>query len=397
MQACRSAPPTGAAALSDNPLAPPAAGPPRRPPNLSGARSDRALIRSWLALKPSPHTQRAYARAVQDFRDWSGPTPLAAVTVTLLQAWRAQPHAGTGTTAAIPRLTPSTAYTVQVRATRSAVGGPWTEATATTGAQPQLRVARTQRSGATVRSGPGTRYARVGFLGQVLGGTPPWQDILGQDAATPAWWQIQYSALVKGWVRASEAETQGSLTALPVTWTLQAVRGLAVAAHGATGLRVTWRAPAGGPAPAGYDVQYRRRGARSWANRAHTGTGTQAALSGLTAATTYEVRVRATRGTADGPWASARGATARAASTATRPQLSLKSTTTLGLNVRSGPGTSHGRVGFIAGGSTTRYAITGKNAATATRWQIQYSAAVKGWVHADYVQTHGSTTNVPIR
>ena len=83
-------PPTGAAALSDNPLAPPAAGPPPRPPNLSGARSDRALIRSWLALKPSPHTQRAYARAVQDFRAWSGPTPLAAVTVTLLQAWRAQ-------------------------------------------------------------------------------------------------------------------------------------------------------------------------------------------------------------------------------------------------------------------------------------------------------------------
>ena len=83
-------PPAGAAALSDNPLAPPAAGPPPlRPPNLSGARSDPALIRSWLALKPSPHTQRAYARAVQDFLAWSGPTSLAAVTVTLLQAWRA--------------------------------------------------------------------------------------------------------------------------------------------------------------------------------------------------------------------------------------------------------------------------------------------------------------------
>ena len=107
----------------------------------------------------------------------------------------------------------------------------------------------------------------------------------------------------------------------------------------------------------------------------------------------YDVRVRATRGTADGPWAEARGVTARAATTATRPQLSLKATTTLGLNVRSGPGTSHGRVGFIAGGSTTRYAIVGKNAATATWWQIQYSAAVKGWV---YVQTHGSTARVAV-
>ena len=82
--------PAGAAALPPNPLAPPAAGPPPlRAPNLSGARSDRALIRSWLALKPSPHTQRAYARAVQDFLAWSDSTPLAAVTVTRLQAWRA--------------------------------------------------------------------------------------------------------------------------------------------------------------------------------------------------------------------------------------------------------------------------------------------------------------------
>ena len=75
--------------------------PPLRPPNLSGARSDPALIRSWLALKPSPHTQRAYARAVQDFLAWSGPTSLAAVTVTLLQAWRAHPW--TFCTGAFPR------------------------------------------------------------------------------------------------------------------------------------------------------------------------------------------------------------------------------------------------------------------------------------------------------
>ncbi len=327
----------------------------------------------------------------------SGPAPTGYAVQyrrSAVTRWETHAHAGAGTTATIPDLTPSAAYTVQVRATQGAVGGPWQTTTATTGAQPQLRVARTQRRGATVRAGPGTSHARVGFLGQVLGGTPPWHDILGQDAATAGWWQIRYSASVKGWVRASETETQGSLTALPVTWTLQAVRGLAVAANGATGLTARWQAPANGPTPAGYDVQYRRRGARSWSSATHTGTGAQAALSGLTARTTYDVRVRATRGTADGPWAEARGATARAATTG--PQLSLKSTTTLGLNVRSGPGTSHGRVGSIAGGSTTRYALVGKNAATATWWQIQYSATVKGWVHADYVQTHGNTANVQV-
>ena len=63
------------------------------------------------------------------------------------------------------------------------------------------------------------------------------------------------------------------------------------------------------------------------------------------------------------------------------PQLSLRTTTTLGLNVRSGPGTGHGKVGFIAGGSTAKYDILGKDAATATWYQIRYSPTVVGWVH----------------
>ncbi len=58
-------------------------------PNVSGAATDAALVRSWLRLKPSPHTRRAYARAVTDFQIWSGGTPLAAVTVVHLQDWQA--------------------------------------------------------------------------------------------------------------------------------------------------------------------------------------------------------------------------------------------------------------------------------------------------------------------
>ena len=62
----------------------------------------------------------------------------------------------------------------------------------------------------------------------------------------------------------------------------------------------------------------------------------------------------------------------------TPPQLSLLATTTQNLNVRSGPGTSHDIVGTITGGSTTRYDILGKNAATATWWQIRFSSTVTG-------------------
>lgn len=79
------------------------------------------------------------------------------------------------------------------------------------------------------------------------------------------------------------------------------------------------------------------------------------------------------------------------------PQLSLKVSTTLGLNVRSGPGTAHAKVGFIPGGSSTKYDILAKNVATATWYQIRFSASVTGWVHANYVQTHGSLVGLPVR
>ena len=79
------------------------------------------------------------------------------------------------------------------------------------------------------------------------------------------------------------------------------------------------------------------------------------------------------------------------------PQLSLLATTTYNLNVRSGPGTSHSKVGFIPGGSTTRYDILGKDAATPVWWQIWFSATATGWVHGNYVQTHGDVGGVPVR
>ena len=79
------------------------------------------------------------------------------------------------------------------------------------------------------------------------------------------------------------------------------------------------------------------------------------------------------------------------------PQLSLKSTTTYNLNVRAKADATSAKLGFIPGGSSTKYDILAKNAATATWYRIRFSASVTGWVHANYVQTHGSLVGLPIR
>ena len=79
------------------------------------------------------------------------------------------------------------------------------------------------------------------------------------------------------------------------------------------------------------------------------------------------------------------------------PQLSLKGTTTYNLNARAKPDAASAKLGFIPGGSTTRYDLLAKNAATATWYRIRFSASVTGWVHANYVRTHGSLVGLPIR
>ena len=161
---------------------------------------------------------------------------------------------------------------------------------------PQLSLKPSATYNLNVRSGPGTVHGRVGFL---RGGSTTRYHILGKNAATAAWYQIQFSPTVTGWVHKDYVQTHGNLSGLAVTWN--------------------------------------------------------------------------------------------------PPQLSLKATTTYNLNVRSGPGTSHGKVGFIPGGSTTRYDILGKDAATPVWWQIWFSSSVIGWVHGNYVQTHGDVGGVPVR
>ena len=75
------------------------------------------------------------------------------------------------------------------------------------------------------------------------------------------------------------------------------------------GLRVTWTAPVmtGKPGLTGYQVGYKLSTASTWTAHSHSGTGTTARITGLTAGATYNVRVQAANNEGTGDWVSASG------------------------------------------------------------------------------------------
>ena len=78
----------------------------------------------------------------------------------------------------------------------------------------------------------------------------------------------------------------------------------------ATSLSVSWDAPAndGRPAIDSYDVQYRVGSSGPWTDVPQDVTGTTATITGLTAATDYQVRVRAVNAEGDSGWSDPPGA-----------------------------------------------------------------------------------------
>ena len=252
---------------------------------------------------------------------------------------------------------------------------------------PQLSLKVTTTDGLNVRSGPGTSH---NIVASIAGGSTDRYGILGKDAATAVWYRIQFSEMVSGWVHADHVQTHGELSHLPIVGTAPTEIGnLTIAVNGSTSLYIAWQTPTGTGDATHYDVQYKIKGAAAWISHTHTGTVTGAVLLGLTPNSAYQVQVRGTNAAGSGPWASAQAST-----DAARPQLRLLAATTDGLNVRSGPSTDHVIVASIAGGSTTRYDILGKDAATATWYQIRFSDTVTGWVHSGYVQTDGDLTEL---
>ncbi len=233
---------------------------------------------------------------------------------------------------------------------------------------PQLSLRPTTTLGLNVRAKPDAAADQVGFI---RGGSADRYDILGKDADTATWWQIRYSPAVVGWVHGGYVRTHGSLAGLTVTSVPQlslgatATNGLTVRSgpgttHGQVGLIAAGSADR-------YDILGKDADTATW----------------------YQIRFdTGVAGWVDRDEVRTHGDLTGLGVTAV-PQLSLKASTTDGLRVRSGPGTTHSQVASIAGGSTTKYDILGKDADTATWYQIRFSGSLDGWVHGDYVQFHG--------
>ena len=245
---------------------------------------------------------------------------------------------------------------------------------------PRLSLKATTTANLNVRSGPGTSHSLVGTI---AGGSTTRYNILGKDAATATWYQIQFSSSITGWVHGNYVQTHGNLSGLTVTW--NPTPQLSLKATTTANLNVR-----SGPGTAHGKVGFITGGSTTRYNI----LGKDAAT-----ATWYQIQFSATvTGWVHGNYVQTHGNLSGLTVTWNpTPQLSLKASTTFGLNVRSGAGTSHGKVGTIPGGSTTRYDILGKDAATPTWWQIRFSSTVTGWVHGNYVQTHGDVSGVPIR
>ena len=96
-----------------------------------------------------------------------------------------------------------------------------------------------------------------------------------------------------------------------------------------TSLDVRWTAPTGGPAVTGYELRYREHLGGAWTEWPHSGTGTEATITGLKVNTAYEVDVRAVYGEARSAWVRVPGTVRTGAPEAARIR---------GVTVVSGPG-----------------------------------------------------------
>ncbi len=240
--------------------------------------------------------------------------------------WQSHAHSGAGTSASIRSLTSSTTYRVQVRALNGEGNSGWLgPVSGVTGAPNRAPVYADSTKTLTV-----PENTPVGTnVGSPLTAVDPEGETLSYsleataddahfavDAGSGQLWvkeALNYEEKSSHSVTVTAEDTSGQTGSITVTINVGDLKELPgaprdlKAAASVNRLTVSWTAPAG---PAGaaalpitrYDLQYRRSTVSGWTSHSHADATTTAAITGLTARATYNVRVRAWNADGAGPY-----------------------------------------------------------------------------------------------
>ena len=286
------------------------------PPILDDVSSDR-MTATWTApdstIFPVTDYDLQYRAAGEaDFQDWD--------------------QTGTATQTTIHGLQADTTYQVRVRAASEIGTGDWSEASAATTTDAMPRFAEGDNATREIAENTPADQA-VGAPLTATGGSGTLRYSLeGADAAAFSIDGTTGQVTTRGGVDYDfETQPRYGLTAVasdPAGGTARiavivivtdvdeppGVPGTPAATSTAsTNVTVRWTAPVNtGPPIQDYDVEYREFGG-DFVDAAYDGTATSFRIAGLTRATRYQVRVRATNAEGTGPW-SARGSVRTAGS-----------------------------------------------------------------------------------
>ena len=157
---------------------------------------------------------------------------------------------------------------------------------------------------------------------------------------------------------------------------------LAKVTGSSTTLTATWTKPDldGGPAIAGYDLQYREGTTGTWEDFTHTGTAVTTTITGLTADTSYQVQVRAKNGETDSDWSDPSDAVKTNATAPTISAVAVTSTPVLETDT-------------YGAGETIEVSVTFDEAVTATS-DTDFELNVSGDRSAPLVRGSGTATLV---
>ena len=334
-------------------------------------------------------------------------------------AWADAGHEGTGLSLTLTGLDAETAYQVQVRATNAEGMGAWSAtATGTTTAVPNaaptfsstgtFSVAENATTAGTVTATDAdaldsiTGYAITGGVDRsqfsidtntgalTFKSAPNYE--APADAGTNNTYVVRVTATGGTSTRVLTATQRITVTVTDVNEPPSAPSPPTISAETASGFRVSWTPLANtGPAITDYDVQYRAGTSGAWTDAGHEGAGLTLTLTGLDAATAYQVQVRATNAEGMGAWSAAATGTTQASPNAA-PEFSGDASFEVAENVAS--------VGTVVatdaddGDTITGYAITG--GADGARFAIDGTTGALRFAAApDYENPTDAASRVP--